>query len=234
MSKVQMLDASVDTEDISDIRILVDHKYGRWNTAHISSDPSTGTPYFASATNKTLPAVTELWHPLFIEFLGFQMGKKLRSNVHEATCSQLNGKVVIKLAEFHWEMQWLNQETQAYQWIKDLNVGPKFLAHLTEEGRVIGFAMEHIQDARHAEPIDITLRQQALQRLHGSGIKHGDVNKHNILIRDDRATLIDFDNAARNQEASVLDAELNSLEAVLADQSGRGGIIVGTVDDSDL
>ncbi|KAI5262979.1 alpha-galactosidase A precursor [Aureobasidium subglaciale] len=265
MSSIQLLDASVDAEDVGDRLILVDRKHikyititpgvwdnsamsfepwlvaalpplpqGQWNKAHISSNPSTGTPYFSSATTESLPGLTHIWRTLRIEYLDFQLGLSLRPNVHEATCSQIDDKVVIELARFSWEMQKLDQETRAYRWIRYLGDGPKFLARLTEEGRVIGFAMEHIQDARHAKPGNITLCQQALQRLHRSGMKHGDLNKHNILISNGYATLIDFDNAARNQEANELDAELISLEAQLADRSGRGGIIVGSVDDSDV
>ncbi|CAD0085346.1 unnamed protein product, partial [Aureobasidium vineae] len=125
--------------------------------------------------------------------MDLRLGRKLRFNVQEATCSQIDGRVVVKLARFSWEMPQLEQETQAYEWIKDTDIGPAFLAHLTEKGRTIGSVMEHIANARHAELEDLPLCRAALDRLHKLGIKYGDVNKHNILIRDEGVTLIDLD-----------------------------------------
>jgi len=163
-----------------------------------------------------------LWHPLYIDYLDLQLGHKLLFNVQEATCPQIEGKVVVKLARFPWEIPLLEQETQAYEWIKDTDIGPVFLAHLTEEGRTIGFVMEHIANARHAEPEDLTLCREALDQLHKLGIQHGDINKHNILIHDENVTLIDFGCATQCQDPERLAAELLSLESELRDTSGRG------------
>lgn len=195
---------------------------GQWNSAHISSDPTSGTPYFSHVEITPLPGVSRLWHPLYIDYLDLQLGRKLLFNVQEATCPQIEGKVVVKLARFPWEIPLLEQETQAYEWIKDTGVGPTFLAHLTEEGRTIGFVMEHIANARHAEPEDLSLCKGAVDRLHQLGIKHGDVNKHNMLIRDESVTLIDFACAMQCQDPEILAAELLSLESELRDMSGRG------------
>lgn len=253
MSEVVLLDASVDAEEVSDLRILVDHKHIKhltvdpgvydnhtmlfshrlaaalpslpqvqWNCAHISSDPTTGTPYFSRVEKTLLPGITHLWHPLYIDYLDLQLGRKLLFNVQEATCPQIEGKIVVKLARFPWEIPLLEQETQAYEWIKDTDIGPTFLAHLTEERRAVGFVMRHIANARHAEPEDLSLCKGALERLHQLGIKHGDVNKHNILVRDESVTLIDFACAMQCQDPEVLAAELLSLESGLRDFSGRG------------
>ena len=82
--------------------------------------------------------------------------------------------------------------------------------------------MEHIANARHAEPEDLSLCKGAVDRLHQLGIKHGDVNKHNMLIRDESVTLIDFACAMQCQDPEILAAELLSLESELRDMSGRG------------
>ncbi|THY71161.1 alpha-galactosidase A precursor [Aureobasidium pullulans] len=153
-----------------------------WNSAHISHHPSDGKPHFSRVTNDPLPSIAQTWHPARVEFLDCQLGDQLRSNVHEATCSKFEGKVVVKLARFPWEIWQLDYETQAYQWIQGHGIAPAFLAHLTEEGRIIGFVMKHIANARHAEPEDLPLCQETLRRLHRLGIKHGDVNKHNMLV----------------------------------------------------
>lgn len=168
-----------------------------------------------------MPGITNLWHPLSIDYLDLKLGRKLRPRVQEATCRYFEGKIVVKLARFPWEIPLLERETQAYEWIKNTDIGPSFLAHLTEEGRTIGFVMQHIAYAHHAEPEEISFCQEALKRLHKLGIQHGDVNKYNILIHNESATLIDFDCATQCQDPGLLAAELLSLESKLHDLSGR-------------
>ena len=114
---------------------------------------------------------------------------------YEATTPHFDLPIVVKFARFPFEIPYLNSETSAYQWIQNHQIGPQFLAHLTEEGRVIGFAMERIINCRHASSDDLALCQQALSKLPRLSIKHGDINKHNFLIHDDKATMIDFDGA---------------------------------------
>ena len=54
-------------------------------------------------------------------------------------------------------------------------------------------------------------RRTILSRLHRLGIKYGDINMHNFLIHDGRATLIDFDTATRDRKEEDLVAEFQSL-----------------------
>ena len=103
--------------------------------------------------------------------------RKFRPNVYEATYSEFSVAVVVKLACFPWEIPQLDAETRVYRWIEGHSVGPAFLGHISEEGRVVGFAMELIVDAQDAGIEHLSLCQQALKRLHQLGIKHGDVNR---------------------------------------------------------
>ena len=201
---------------------------GDWNTGRISRNGSDGQPHFSEVTKVQLPSISHLWHPLQIDHLDLCMGQQLRSNVYEATTPHFDLPIVVKFARFPFEIPYLNSETSAYQWIQSHQIGPQFLAHLTEEGRVIGFAMERIINFRHARPDDLALCQQALSKLHHLSIKHGDINKHNFLIHDDRATLIDFDSALQCDNMKVLEEEFRRLEKELSDTSGRGGQVVVT------
>ncbi|KAG7135408.1 hypothetical protein HYQ46_008930 [Verticillium longisporum] len=118
-------------------------------------------------------------------------------------------------------------ETTAYQWINDSRIGPKFFGHLTEakDGRVIGFAVEWLQGARAAGPGDIESCKKTLARLHQLGIKSGDVNKHNFLVRDGHdVVLVDFETARRNCSSQELEDEMSALENSLEDRSLRGGV----------
>lgn len=79
-------------------------------------------------------------------------------------------ETVIKFARFPWELQYYEDETRIYERINGQAIGPQFLGHLTEEGRVIGFVIDYIKDARHAGPDDVEACQIALRKLHQVGL----------------------------------------------------------------
>ena len=88
----------------------------------------------------------------------------------------------------------------------------RFLGHLHEHGRVIGFLIEEILNSRHAELDDLEVCRKALSDLHRLGIKHGDTNKYNFLIQDGHAVLIDFETAEKCHDSEVLKEEMDNLE----------------------
>lgn len=137
--------------------------------------------------------------------------------------SPIEELVVVKFARFDWEIRYMEGETAGYQSIEGCEIGPRFLGHLTEDGRVIGFLMERIANARHAGPQDLDICQRTLARLHALGIKHGDVNRFNFLIRDSRAILIDFDTTRKCDDSNLIAEELRSLQEVLESSSEKGG-----------
>ena len=164
-----------------------------------------------------------VWHPTHLDHLELTFGTKLRSGVYEATSPRFPVTVVAKFARFAWEIDAIENESAAYQWIDGYRIGPSFLGHISEEGRIIGFIMEKIENARHAGPEDLTLCHKTLSKLHKLGIVHGDVNKHNFLVRDGHATLIDFECAQKCEDGSASKQELGCLVEELRDTSGRGG-----------
>ncbi len=259
---LSILQASIDLEDESYFRMLVDKKYvkyitidgglysvedmcfeptlttilpplpaGDWNIGRVSRDPATGEPHFAAVSKETLPGIKTTWHPRRVDHLALGDARKLRSNVYEVTCPGFDAPVVAKFACFDWEVPQLEVETEAYRWIDGQGIGPAFLGHLTEEGRVIGFLVARVAGCRHATPADLALCRAALLKLHALGVKHGDVNKHNFLVKGEAVTLIDFDVADREATAEEREVELESLEAELEDMSGRGGrVVVSSMD----
>lgn len=198
---------------------------GEWNDGRISKNLQDRQPYFERVEKRSLSGVTSIWHPTTIDYLDLKLGHKLRSQVYEATCSTFPSTVVVKFANYEWEVNDIDHETTAYQWIEGRGIGASFLGHITESGRVIGFIIEKVANASRAGPEDLSLCQNILSRLHGLGIKHGDVNRHNFLVHDGRATLIDFDFSRKCQERSELHREMSSLHDQLSDTSGRGGSI---------
>lgn len=128
---------------------------GAWNVGHISADPSSGLPQFSKIVCEHLPGVTTTWHSTFIDYLDldFDDTERLRSNVRHAMCKRLPGvALVVKFAQFDWEISYMEGETETYQWLQDHDIGPKFMGHLTEEGRVIAFLIERSVPAHSLSP----------------------------------------------------------------------------------
>jgi serine/threonine protein kinase len=160
---------------------------GDWNTGHVGLDSTYGSdePIFISTEKADLPGVKTIWHPTSIDCLQPRKLARLRQNIHIVSHPLFSDPVVIKFTEFPWQTPYFESETAAYQWIDGCDIGPRFLGHLTEEGRVFGFVLEYIDNARAVGPADLDACQGVLKRLHALGIKHGDINKHNFMMRED-------------------------------------------------
>ena len=199
---------------------------GDWNEGHVAKDKTTGNVIFAKTTRRNLPGVKNIWHGTKVDHLQLTWIDRMRQNIRIVTCPLFERPVVYKFAEFPWQIPMMEMETTAYGWIQGQGIGPTFLAHVTEAGRVIGFLIEHIP-GRIAETEDLHKCRSVLERLHALGIKHGDINKHNFLIKDgkDEAVLVDFEATVKCQNRQELLGELEGLQAQLEENSGRGGVV---------
>ncbi|KAG6848765.1 hypothetical protein H0H93_014290 [Arthromyces matolae] len=200
---------------------------GSWNKGHVAKDPKTGDIAFITAEVVALPGVENLWHPVKLNELDFTQKESVRQRVRISTHPELNdGKpVLIKTAVWPWEIPAMENETAIYERIGDKGIGPKFLGHVTEgsEGRVVGFVVECVQDARTAGPGDLESCKRALEQLHELGIKHGDINKHNFLVQEgDNVIMIDFETSTQCSSQELKD-EMKTLKESLEDLSFRGG-----------
>lgn len=82
-----------------------------------------------------------------------------------------------------------------------------------------------MEGARAAGPGDVDGCEEALRRLHGLGIKLGDISKHNFLVRDGHGVvLVDFETARRDCSPPELKDEINAVKSSLEDTSFRGGV----------
>ena len=195
---------------------------GNWNLGHIAISAETASPYFAWTTRKDFSSIKTTWHPTYVDFLSLKIGDSLMANVYEVTLPQFDSPVIAKLARFPWEIDYYNNETLVYSWIEGHDIGPKFLGHLMEEERVIGFLLERVE-GHHAGINDLLHCQTAVAKLHRLGISHGDLNRHNFLVSSERAYLVDFETAKKVDDQPTLDQELQELEKQLSSDSTRGG-----------
>ncbi|KAI1756815.1 hypothetical protein F4782DRAFT_484242 [Xylaria castorea] len=197
---------------------------GDWNEGQISKDLLTGHPVFSRTTKSDLLGVKNIWQHTQIDHLELKKLDRIRQNIHLVTHPLFKSPVIAKFTEFPWQTPYFEAETTAYEWVDGQGVGPKFLGHIIEAGRCIGFIVENVDGARTAEPADLSVCQSVLAKLHSLGIIHGDINKHNFLVRDGKAVLIDFESARRCREKKEFKSEFQGLEHSLSDTSRRGGM----------
>ncbi|KAH7140833.1 hypothetical protein EDB81DRAFT_654756 [Dactylonectria macrodidyma] len=207
---------------------------GDWNEARVGKDERTGKPTFAGLRKGRLPGIGNVWHGTSIDHLELREVDRVRQTLHRVTHPRFDRPMLAKFAQFPWEIPYFAAETTSYEWIHGRGVGPEFLGHIHEDGRVIGFLLEEIPGARTAEPGDLAACQRSLERLHALQIQHCDINKHNFLIRaDNEAVLIDFETAQKCADLELLDAEYQNLQGSLEDTSGRGGAGLASDSSSD-
>lgn len=148
--------------------------------------------------------------------------KSIRQDIYTGVHPGLNswGPVLVKFNPWPWDMSRIERETTTYQRLSNHGIGPRFLGHLCEgkNGRVTGIVLEYTEGARAAESRDLAGCMKALKKLHKLGIKLGDVQRNNFLVRDGlEVVLIDFGQARFECSADELNEEKESLKALLDD-----------------
>ncbi|KAK7420321.1 hypothetical protein QQZ08_010454 [Neonectria magnoliae] len=207
---------------------------GDWNEGRVDKDTCTGSLGFGNLSKTALPGIGNVWHDTLVDHLELVRVERVRQTLHRVTHPRFDRPVLAKFAQFPWEIPYFAAETTSYEWIHGRGVGPEFLGHIHEDGRVIGFLLEEIPGVRPAEPGDLAACQRSLERLHALGIKHCDINRHNFLIREDNeAVLIDFETAQKCTDPEQLNAEYQDLQESLEDTSGRGGAGLASDSSSD-
>lgn len=197
-----------------------------WNDGYIARSMDSGVPFFARTIKRRLPTIRSGWHSTYVSHLEFSFRQNLRSGVYEDTAPRLQVSVVVKFARFAWEIPALDRECKAYRWIEGQDTGRRFLGFLVEKGRIIGFIIERMIDARHATPTELRLCQKTFSKLHKLGILHGDVNKNNFLVKGGRPIVIDFECARVSEDKPALREKIECLSNKLGDTSGKGGNIL--------
>ncbi|KAI1399712.1 alpha-galactosidase A [Hypoxylon fuscum] len=199
-----------------------------WTVANISRDKTSGD-LKTSFLNRTLAGVKCQWHHTRVDCLKVEKTKQLTAMALEAVShstppitSSSPATVIAKIARFEWEVPRIEQETRAYQLLEGSGLAPRFLAHVHENGRIMGFLLEKIE-GRPASVQDLSACETALGKLHELGLVHGDVNRYNFLVTEEGVKLIDFERLQENASPEAMGKELESLRAELVDESGRGG-----------
>ncbi|KAK4502976.1 hypothetical protein PRZ48_006403 [Zasmidium cellare] len=200
-----------------------------WTKIVVDRNPNIGSLEIAISSD-VLPAVPNVWHDQYIDVLDLSETTYLNSSVREVLYE--GRPTIAKIAAWDWEIPRIVNETEVYYLLdqhqrKHLHqrpISPRFLAHLTENGRVVGMLLEKLE-GRHASIDDLQSCLDTLKRFHELRLVHGDVNRHNFIIGEDGlAKLIDFEHVEDFDEEEAR-REVESLEAELREETGRGAAV---------
>lgn len=207
-----------------------------WTVAHISRDKSSNDLKY-SLSDRKLAGIKDQWHHLSVDCLSLHKTKQLTAMAFEAvshsTQYDLTPTVIAKIARFEWELPRIEQETRAYQLLEGSELAPRFLGHIHENGRIMGFILEKLE-GRPAASGDLSSCETAIRKLHGLGLLHGDVNRYNFLVTQQGVKLLDFECAQENASEESMRKDLEYVRAGLIDQSGLGGGFMFSDDGDDV
>jgi hypothetical protein len=196
---------------------------GDWNIGYLIPKPGSDKLILDTVEKRALSGVRNTWCPNYIDYLELkdpcssdselQSQYQMQSVLYREHFGAEN--VIVNLEWYPYEIYGPVRETKIYAIIQEHNIGPRFLAHVTENGdRVIGYMVEHVP-ARRATSEDLELCQKVLSSLHMLGILHGNLSPAAFLIHNGRALLHGFSFAHQTQDRDILNVEMESLERVL-------------------
>ena len=176
----------------------------------------------------SLAGVRSRWHSNVVDVLSLTLLDRLRPRVRAVTWG--SKQAVAKIARFEFEIPLMEKETAIYKAIDGHGIGPAFLGHLIEHGRVMGFLIEKVE-GRHGHIGDLEAAQEVTKRLHSLGIVHGDLNRYNFIVSAAGITLIDFEDATQNGSQEAMEMGYKQIAEQLTEQTGRGGVALEWSDD---
>jgi hypothetical protein len=199
---------------------------GDWNWGTVARDPTTGETYLRNVIKKPLKGIKSRWHAKSFDHgdLGLYSGERNDSRIY-MPAQRLDGRlIVVKLARGEDDIPLLQTECETYEHIQNRGIAPEFLGYVTEESRIVGFAIERFDSARTPTKGDADKCEAVLKRLNDLGFTHGDSHTGNFLVQDDRAFLIDLEQSKSMQDdvhGAALDIE--RIRGVLGGGVSRDG-----------
>ncbi|KAL4885638.1 hypothetical protein BJY04DRAFT_136764 [Aspergillus karnatakaensis] len=176
-----------------------------------------------------------------LNIFNLEILQTVKTRVFRVRRSKTERRCFLKIARFGFELGWFAREVRAYHTLTQAQaqahtqgkaaVAPRLLGYVFEETpqRVIGILFEEVIRSRPGIA-DLKRCEDALRRLHGLGIVHGDVNRDNMFVTEGGVRFIDFEESCVESAESESGCcweerkreEMRSLAGTLADESGRG------------
>lgn len=195
---------------------------GDWNMGYLDLDVATDRLALRRTEKAALQGVQNVWHPARVDYLALgqalyrdelQCARQFYSSIHPGQFGA--DQVVVNTEWYPDSIFGVIQETRIYSLIEGHGIGPRFLAHVTENGeRVYGYILESLP-ARQATLDDLQACKAVLAKLHGRRILHGRLSALSFMIVDGRAFLHYFGGSILTDTQSLFDREMASVEDVL-------------------
>lgn len=171
-----------------------------------------------------MPGIRNIWHPRTVEYVDLlavdmsqssnEMLRQPRSNVVAVKSPLFPVPVVAKFAVWPETIKDIDKESKGYLLVNSHNIGPKVLGHITEEGRVIGLVLERL-DGHPATLEHLAACKEALGKLHDLGLQHGNLWCKSFVVKDGKATIVDFEEVRPLWDECRLALEMQDLEWAL-------------------
>jgi hypothetical protein len=208
---------------------------GNWYVGHLKQSTAGDRIVLEleSVAKGRLPDLGREWHPLKVDISelakpiamlgmgnGLQGGGHLKAGLYHPPPCVATGRPVVVV--WNWDAEaglGVGNDSDMFALIEGRGIGPKFLAHVTENGnRRVGFMVEKV-DGRIAGPQDLAKCQKVLSRLHSLGIAHGVLRRDSFIVidRPGIALLHCFATAYKASSQSTLNKEMASLETILSE-----------------
>jgi len=142
-----------------------------------------------------------------VDILTLPIVREIKGNVFKVKYA--GEYAIAKIARFEFEIPYIEAETRSYRELEGLGVGPKFLAHLSENGRPMGILIEYLE-GRPPTKNDFDSCSRALRRLHSRGWAHRDINRDNFIVIGSDSRLVDFEESGPATEQERF-AEMEEL-----------------------
>ncbi|GKU05060.1 alpha-galactosidase a [Fusarium langsethiae] len=156
----------------------------KWNVAHFSRDEaSSNLRIFFS--NWKIPGLEHQWHHTLVDHRDLEMGEwvyKMTFKVisHSTILPRVN--MMAKIAHSESELPFIEQESSVYQLLEGTRFALRFLGHIHENGRIIGFLLERMI-GQSVTSIDVEDWQEALREFHTiTGLLLGKVDKNAFVM----------------------------------------------------
>ncbi|KAE9377423.1 hypothetical protein N431DRAFT_309935, partial [Stipitochalara longipes BDJ] len=192
---------------------------GDWNIGYLSYEVGADRFIVQSTEKAVLQKVDGVWHPTRVDY--FSLGEALYYD--ELQCAsqpysaiypgQLGAAQVVVNTEWYPDsISSIIRDTLIYSRIEGHGIGPRFLAHVTENGkRVYGYMTESLP-ARRATIDDLQACKAVLAKLHSLKIVHGSLNSLSFLMVGSRALLHRFGGSFSTDDQSLFDIEMAGVE----------------------
>ena len=175
-----------------------------WKVTRVWRDDQSGE-LATELSAEPLQGINLKWHQNMIDFTDIQVDRSLAAFTFEvhaaapmASLPPPPTKMIAKMDLYQFKIDDFEKETGVYRMLEGTGLAPRFLGHIHDRGRIIGFLLEKVDNYPPSRPYagfkelrDVFI---ALHRFHKLGLLHNDLGSGNMIFtKEGPVKLIDFE-----------------------------------------